>query len=413
MKTFLFFYNYKTTECDLSSIKTREFRFILITTKTGIKNWSKDKLSVFDEVTTITTMTFEDAVESIRHYERQFGADLNMVSNEEGCIPIVAKLHDHFGMPGFSLKDIVPFTDKLIMKEVLKKYPIRLPKHVELNNTQYLQNNERYIEQLEKAIPYPMFAKPTTLFGSAATRKILSRLELKSWVESVSKTGLQYELDEFIEGTLYHCDAIIQNDKVAYTAVFEYTYPCALFSEGYPLGSIYLPEGHPDRQVLNNFNLSVLKVLKPKNGVTHLEAFKTKKGEIIFLEIAARAVGAYVVPIHEKATGINLELEHFKAQMGIVSPIKEDKNRDYYSWIYIPKMPGKVKKLKNPELKSQYDLNWLIQEGDVIPELTSTKAVPIFLDAAIAGKLIWHHSDFSIVYRDFEIVQKNRLIEYE
>lgn len=412
IKTCIIFYDARTLKCDLSKITG--VRFVLVTPRKSIEKWQSTELSFFEEVLTVESINEKETLPIVEKYRLSYGDQLCLTTSDESCMQVLVNLREKFRIDGPTLADILPFTDKIAMKNALKSpiknHHFRIPRYKGVDQKRYINNPEAYLNEIENYLNYPMFAKPINLFGAAGTQKINSKNKLKKWFESIQESDIEFEIEEYIDGVLYHCDAVIQKGHVAYSMVYEYTWPCALFNRGYPLGTILLPSSNPLWDQLNNVNLEVIRLLKPPDGATHLEIFRTESGEIIFLEIAARPVGGLVIPIHEYTTGINLELEHFKAQLGIQDIIKEKHEGDYFAWAYLPKQIGIIEKLESPSIKSKYNLTWFVSEGENISELLLKDNDMIFADHLLAGKIIWHHPDYEILYQDFDTLKKINLI---
>ena len=62
--------------------------------------------------------------------------------------------------------------------------------------------------------------------------------DLEKVLNDISQQPWQFEIDEFIDGDLYHCDLIVFNDEISFFSVGAYANPLAQFSKGYPMGSI-------------------------------------------------------------------------------------------------------------------------------------------------------------------------------
>ena len=102
-----------------------------------------------------------------------------------------------------------------------------------------------------------------------------------------------YEVEEFIEGELYHVDRVVASaGNMLFACASRYIAPCLNFEHGAPLGSVILSRSAEERRFIG-FAQLVLEVLQLKSSAFHLEAFE-QAGELIFLEIGARVPGADV-----------------------------------------------------------------------------------------------------------------------
>jgi biotin carboxylase len=267
----------------------------------------------------------------------------NIVTNSERCVALCAQLRDHYGIVGDTFDCAERFTNKLRMKAVLSAANIRLPRHLAFDANTYLQDKELYLQQAIAVLGLPIFAKPIQDANSHSTAKLHHLQELKQWCDAYIVGN--FELDEFIEGTLFHCDSLIQRGNIIYTQVCEYTHPCYSFMEQKPLGSITLPEDHPDAIQIREFNQKILKVLGYSNsGATHLELFKKPNGELIFLEVAARAGGGMIPKVYQHHLRLDLFATHFLLQIN-ENYMPRITQGPYACWVWFP-LPGGILQLK-------------------------------------------------------------------
>ncbi len=131
-----------------------------------------------------------------------------------------------------------------------------------------------------------MFTKPVDSAGSFGTQKIFSTAELAKWAGQHHKST-NFEIDEYIEGKLYHSDIIVKDDNINNVFISKYSVPNADFIEGKALGSYTLDRKSNQYKKLNAFTLKVLKSFAPlPSGLFHLEFFEKDTGDLVFLEIA-------------------------------------------------------------------------------------------------------------------------------
>jgi biotin carboxylase len=316
----------------------------------------------------------------------------DFLTHDEYSLAIVGKLRDAFntGSPGFN--QVNKFLTKTTMKEVLND-KIRIPKYVFFDYKEYIQNKEQYLNQIAQTLEFPIFAKPVDNAGACNTSKILSKEELVRWAEE-HKSSSNFELDEFVNGTLYHIDSLIFNNKIIFSQVAKYAYPCFDFLQGKPVASIVVPDLDSESTEMKNFNKQVIKAISPvPNGGTHLEVFKKSNGELVFVEIAARTPGALVPQMYEKYYGFKIEELHFRLQMGKMPSVNS--NKKYYSaWVAYPIQEGIVTALRSPTVKSQYDIIWKVKVGDKLSN-------PIELKDSALTILLWN-DNYDVLREDFE-----------
>lgn len=319
-----------------------------------------------------------------------------ILTADESVMMVTAQLRDYFGSPGYDAKIIQRFTNKIVMKERLRGCDIGLPAYVRFNGTEFQENPEQYAQNAVSLLGFPMFAKPINGSGSADTTKIANHEALLSWCNE-HRLDDNFELDEFIEGTLYHCDSVIQNGKIVLSLACREITPCFNFASGKMLCSLIIPFADKDFEMITKFNHKVLEALvPPKNSVTHCEIFKTEDNELIFLEIAARAPGAKVPQLYEKCFGWNMQEIYFKMQMGLDINIGGNLSC-YAANCMFPRSSGKVlTKNELPRLTSRYEIYWDVEIGQNITRSTDITTTSCSL-------VIWN-ANYAELCRDIEVL---------
>ncbi|WP_315707629.1 ATP-grasp domain-containing protein [Brenneria uluponensis] len=138
-------------------------------------------------------------------------------------------------------------------------------------------------------------------------------------IELADFTG--YEVEEYIEGDIYHVDAILANGSMPYFKVSKYLNTCLDFRNGQPLGSVTVdnPEFIATAQI---FTQEVCTRLNLENQAIHLELIECH-GELVFLEIGGRVGGGEIPFITLRSEGIDLYALWTQAALGIaISPVK-------------------------------------------------------------------------------------------
>lgn len=412
MKTVIFINAINNFQYDLRALKQANTRYSLVTTPDMEQQLSANNRAFFDNIHVIDAITFEATSAVISAYYPETST-LTLVTNNERCTPIVASLCDYFKAKGTSANEITRFIDKLAMKNALDDAHIRTPHHMHFDIDRYQDEQAEYLQLIENKIKYPIIAKPVSLYGAASITLIASRDEFVTWANSVSHSHIEFEVEEYIEGILYHCDSLVQDSKVIYTAIGENSWPILRFKDGYPIGSIWLPPSHARWQALNQFNQQILACLNPPDGATHCEIFVTPANEMIFLEVGARAPGGMITPMTEKITGVNFELEHYKARLGIPCTIHENSLSDYFAWAYLAKKVGKVTQLQVPNFHSHCEIDWYIKPGDEIPPSTLEEAEAVFMPSQRAALVVLKNSNFSELYEDYQTLRHASFFEVE
>ncbi|WP_224360665.1 ATP-grasp domain-containing protein [Hyalangium versicolor] len=216
---------------------------------------------------------------------------------DELLVDVAARVRNELKLPGARPEDAQRFRNKMLMKKLLRAAGVRVPEHVSCEN-------RAGVEAL-LAKYHRLVIKPVDGQGSRDVSFIDSRDELNHWYGQ-GHAAKSFEAEEFIEGTLYHVNAVVRDGKPIHTSSAPYLPGMANidFTAGTPFVSVMLTEGEL-KERLEAFSTRMLSVLKLENGVTHMECFVTSQNEIVFLEVAARPGGGGIVLMMEGQCGIN------------------------------------------------------------------------------------------------------------
>ena len=219
---------------------------------------------------------------------------------EPGVI-LAARLRHGLGVPGQDVAQATLFRDKDAMKRAVVAAGIRTPKHQRATTAAECQ---RAAEQ----IGFPVIVKPIAGAGSADTFRVNSRLELDA---VLSRAGQMRELnvEEFIDAEEYTFDTVCIDGKIAFWNICVYR-PRPLTArqeEWISPQTVVLRDVEADHLAGGrDMGRAVLKALRFQTGFTHMEWYRTAKGETIFGEIAARPPGARTVDAMNYASDIDL-----------------------------------------------------------------------------------------------------------
>ncbi len=219
---------------------------------------------------------------------------------EPGVI-LAARLREALGVPGQDVAQATLFRDKDAMKQAVSNAGIRTPKHQRATNAAECQ---RAAEQ----IGFPVIVKPIAGAGSADTFRVNSRLELDA-VLSRSGQVRDVNVEEFIDAEEYTFDTVCIDGKIAFWNICVYR-PRPLTArqeEWISPQTVVLRDVEADNLAGGRkMGLAVLEALGFQTGFTHMEWYRTAKGETIFGEIAARPPGARTVDAMNYASDIDL-----------------------------------------------------------------------------------------------------------
>lgn len=404
MKIYIFVYNVIGIKCDFFNLKQDNSKFILIGSEFCLKNLSKENRNFFDEIHFITRnfhqISFKEVESILLKYIRLYNAEnIRLLTNEESTQLVCAQLREKYYIPGNKTEQIMPFVNKVVSKNKLNG-KIRTPIFIQFDKCQYKNHPQKYLQHLIDKIGFPMFIKPIDLVSSIGTHYITDLNNLKSTIEQIMIEPYEFEVDEYIEGDLYHCDMIVQNNKIKFFMAGKYAYPLARFSKGSPMGSIPVNDKKLSIE-LEDFSRTILTYLGIFSSAFHVEIFRKKdSGELVFLEAAARTPGALVPNMYEIIFNIHLEELHYQVQMDPSYDIKIKKTENYAGWLTFPKIKGKLIEIKKPNIAINNKIINFVQSGDELEQARS------LLDSSYS--IVFWDESFQKLEETFELLKAHQ-----
>ncbi len=213
---------------------------------------------------------------------------------DENLMLLAGRLRETLGVAGMDEALTERFRDKRLMKDLLGKAGMRVP--------HYAPCGDRDAVAAILARYGHIVVKPFDGLGSRGVCFIETAQEMDAWYDGCDSVS-GYQAEEYIEGTLYHVNALVLDGRPVLTASAPYLPGMANidFVSGAPFVSVTL-EPSKLRDRLEAFSDAAIAVLGLRNGVTHLECFVTPQDDLVFCEIAARPGGGGIV--------LMIELQH-------------------------------------------------------------------------------------------------------
>lgn len=328
-----------------------------------------DTLGAFDQAYRLDDFSFD----ALHAHPAMYGAgpgELRIATNDEYCLLLAAYIRMHFGLPGLMPEQVTPFVDKVAMKGRVGAAGLPVPRYVAFNPAAFQRDPPTYLHQVTAQVPLPLIAKPRDEANSRGVHRINTREALEQWCNEHTNRE-NYQFEEFIAGTICFCDTLIEAaGERRVLMVGEYLNPPLEFERGWPHGSITLPETDPLYRNIAAFNSRALDALPSVTScITHLEIFVARDGTVTFLEVAARAPGAFVARLGELHDGVNLEELSFRLQLELPYAVRT-RRLTYAAWVWFPKREGVVAQQRRLPIESSNSISWNASVGE------RTTAVP-------------------------------------
>lgn len=373
---------------------------VLILNDEFYERFPQEHHASFHAVIKQSCMSFDALRDTLTPFVTQ-DETVKLITWDEDLLLVCAELRQHFGLGGPDTARYIPFRDKLVMKEMLRDSPIRVPRHIDKHISD--MGNPDALAHAARTIGYPLVIKPIDGSGGIGASVIHDETALLDAIKR--SAGRKLDIEEYVEGCFYHCDSIIHDGEIVFSEVCEYAGNAISFMHGHNIGSMVLSEQDDLRNRIVQFNRQVLATLLPPDGVTHLELFHTPTDELVFIEVAARPPGGEIVSVYAQALGVDLYDVSLRQALGLpfsIPPIA----RKTAAWMYFPNKAGTVSHVHHPVLKSSHaDFQLRVSAGD---RLDTSHAC-----YERSACCIWCDEDPAVVRNDFEMLSNFCVISME
>ena len=237
-----------------------------------------------------------------RDIASRFGPLDYIVALFERDLEVAAALRELLVVPGPSRADVMKVRDKVTMKRLVAAAGLRVPRFAEASSSEQVR---RFADE----VGLPVVLKPRDGSGSQAIYLINSRDSLAS-LEDASPMS-DYMCEEFITGTIYQVDGVVQDGTVLVLRAFRLLNSCLDYALGDSFGSVASDDIALEERLIGYSELA-LAALGVRSSVFHLEVFAVdpvgpgKYDGLVFLEVAARPGGAELPHIWREVYGLDL-----------------------------------------------------------------------------------------------------------
>jgi biotin carboxylase len=241
-----------------------------------------------------------DVTHAVSYLARDRKIDL-IVALDDFDVDTAASLREHLRVPGMGDTTARYFRDKLAMRVQAQEKGILVPDFTPVIN-------HETIAEFTGRVAAPWVLKPRSQAGAMGIRKVYSADELWALLDELGDKASYYVLERFVEGDIFHVDAVISEKEVVFAEVSKYWRPLlAVSHEGGVFISRTVKRDSAEAEALRRLNSELMAALGMVRGVTHSEFIKgAEDGQFYFLETAARVGGANISDLVEHATGLNL-----------------------------------------------------------------------------------------------------------
>lgn len=227
-----------------------------------------------------------------------------IIATHEIDILRAARLRTLFQLPGQQYPSALFFRKKTAMKQFLNNHHV-----TGIPAFQAVEYAADLLDFMQKK-SFPFIIKPDMGTGSEGIKIFNDATEVVRFINETNlfqaNCPVDLQVEEFIEGQMYHINGFILNGKIINCWPCVYPRQSIEMTRGNAASSYLLSSGNPLVKRLNDFAKEILQTLPtPLHTPFHLEVFHTPKDEIIFCEIASRIGGKGVRQAWQESFGIS------------------------------------------------------------------------------------------------------------
>lgn len=282
---------------------------------------------------------------------------------------VAGYLRSVYGIPGMDFETANLFTNKYAMKRAYQTAGIPTAQAL-------IAYSAEDIGDAASRIGWPVIVKPMLGGGSMDVHRLddaeaLNRLLVAPEYASVRGLAVPFVVEPFVEVLAeYHCDGIVTDGIVIFSEAAQYLAP--LFDcPAHLNGSSFLADDDAVRSHLLRLHNQAVTALGLRDGVTHMEFFRTPQG-ILAGEIACRPAGG-AIP-EAILLGYDVDIWHAQLQtmLGEAPYVRKQSTSGTLVNYHLPVGPGRVARLTTADDLSAIDgviaVRMLKSVGDVIPD---------------------------------------------
>lgn len=281
---------------------------------------------------------YDEVYRAVAFFAFKYGKIDWLESNNEYWLEQDAKLRTDFNITtGVQANEIWGFKSKFAMKEFYAKAGVPSAK---CHWVTTLEEGLKFIQE----VGYPVIVKPDNGVGASDTHKLHNQEEVERFYRS--KPGIQYVMEEFINGNIYSYDAITnQNGDPLFETMT--AWPPSIMDIVNDEKDLAYYVGNEIPEVLRDMGRRTVKAFNARNRFVHMEFFRLTEakpgignvGDFAGLEVNMRPAGGYTPDMFNYAG--SLDVYQIWADMVSKQYSDVDQNQRKYYCVYAGRRDGK------------------------------------------------------------------------
>lgn len=301
---------------------------------------------------------------------RRFDID-RIIAFQERDLERAAQLRDVLGLPGQRMDSVLPFRNKVVMKDALRAAGVRVADYAQVECA-----TDILAFVAEHGLP--VVVKPRDASGSMGLETLTTQDELDAYLGDPSFAELSnLMVESFVPGSMCHVDGLVVNGRLVFAWPSHYLFRLASFrTDRSGRKDVTLDPDDPLAGRLLAFTDEVLAALpSPDTFAFHAEVFLTPDGELVLCEIACRTGGAAIRPIMRTMFGADPNEWWLRAELGLPARIDDAelplRPKTMAGQLVLVKRPGEVLELPGePPFPWVERTSVFVRPGQVMKEPT-------------------------------------------
>lgn len=251
----------------------------------------------------------------------------------ERLMYLAARLREAFAVPGMSMEQTLVFRDKERMKVAVERAGLRVPRH---GRARTKQEAWAAVER----VGYPAILKPIDGAGSKDTYRCNDRGEFEAALQRTVHVD-ELSVEEFIEGEELTYDTVCADGRILFENVAWYRPKPMILAQNPWISMQNIVLRDLDAELPRpgvQLGRAVLQALGFRSGFTHMEWFRTQKGEAVFGEIGGRPPGARLV--HAMNYSCDIDLFRGWAEAVCYGRLSQDTSKKYNAAMIFKRAQG-------------------------------------------------------------------------
>jgi len=324
------------------------------------QNLKAPALKLADYRIRASTRNVVETLGAVKVFERETHKISGVMTLANDVPLTVATVAKELNLSGIPIQSAKIASDKILMKNCLKKSGVSLPPYKEIFSVADLK-------RMVKSWGYPLVIKPSDSRGSRGVLRITSKID-PEWAFDyalANSSNKRVLVEKFIKGIQLSAESFIYKGTCYTAACSQRNYEYLLRLSPFIIENGGVLPANLSKNALTKIDEILQKCassLGIKNGTIKGDLILTKKGPVV-IEIATRLSGGFLCTDQiPKATGVDLVRQTIKLAMGEKIELSDLKPQNLCSIgvRYLFPDPGKVTNIKGFKELGTY--SWILKK---------------------------------------------------